>query len=299
MKFLLFSDLHHNPGGYPGGGDEALDIIEREALAQNCDFVIHAGDFCHGPTKVPEYVARYNKMTPKAFHCIGNHEADNSSFEDIVRLYEMENDYYYIDISGYRIVVLNPNYYYENGEYIPYSNKNYFGKSRDHMPPEQLEWLKETIDEADAPCILISHESFERDDGVQNREEVVKIINEANKKRAHSVLMCINGHYHCDHLRLMDGVCYFEMNSASFDAIDNTHRLYPEELHAAYRHAGDCIKYADTLYAIVTIEGNTIDIKGNSSSYYLGITHEMSGNSRCHGMGRINKPSVLSATIEL
>ena len=103
----------------------------------------------------------------------------------------------------------------------------------------------------------------------------------------------------CDHLRLMDGVCYFEMNSAAFDAIDNTHRLYPEELHAAYRHAGDCIKYADTLYAIVTIEGNTIDIKGNSSSYYLGITHEMSGNSRCHGMGRINKPSVLSATIEL
>ena len=111
--------------------------------------------------------------------------------------------------------------------------------------------------------------------------------------------MCINGHYHRDYLRIMDGVCYFEINSAAFDAVDGTHRLYPEELHAAYRHAGDCIKYSDTLFAIVELSGNTIDIKGNSSSYYLGVTHEMSGNSKFDFMGRENKPSVLSARIEL
>ena len=299
MKFLLFADLHHNPGGYPGGGYEALDIIEREAIAQNCDFIIHAGDLCHGPTKVPEYVERYNNMSVKTLHCIGNHEADNSYFEDVLRLYKMEKDYYYIDICGYRIIVLNPNYFYHEGKYINYSMRNYYGESRDHVPPEQLEWLEKTLAESPYPAILISHESFERDDGVQNREEVLKIINEANKKKKNSVLMCINGHYHCDHLRIMDGVCYFDMNSASFDAIDNTHRMYPEELHAAYKHAGDCIKYSDTLYAIVTVEGTTIDIKGNTSSYYLGITHEMTGNSNCHGMGRINKPMVLSATVEL
>lgn len=299
MKFLLFSDLHHNPGGYPGRAYDALDLFEREAIAQNCDFIIHAGDFCHGPTKVPQYVERYNNLSLPTYHCIGNHEADNSTFEDILRLYKLERDYYYFDVSGYRMIVLNPNYFYYEGKYINYSMKNYFGESRDHMPPEQLAWLKETIDSSPFPCVLISHESFERDDGVQNREEVLKIINDANKKKPHSVIFCINGHYHKDYLRILDGVCYLDMNSSSFDAVGNSHDLYPEELVAEYRHARDSVIYTDKLYAIITLEGNTIDIKGSQSSYYLGITHEMTGNSRFDSMGRENKPMVLSARIEL
>lgn len=299
MRFLLFSDLHHNPGKYPGRAEGALELFEKEALAQNCDFIIHAGDFCHGPTKVPEYVEKYNNLSVKAYHCLGNHEADNSSFEDILRLYKLEKDYYYFDISGYRMIVLNPNYFYSEGKYINYSMKNYFGEDRDYLPPEQIEWLRETIADSEYPCILISHESFERDNGVKNRQDVLDIINEANRRRPHSVILCINGHYHKDYLRILDGVCYLDMNSASFDAVGNSHNCYPAELHAEYFHAKDSIIYTDKLYAIVTLEGNTIDIKGNSSSYYLGITHEMTGNSRFDCMGRENKPMVLSARIEL
>ena len=299
MKFLLFADLHHNPGGYPGRADDVLELFEREAIAQNCDFIIHAGDLCHGPTLVADYVEKYNNLKIPTYHCIGNHDADRSSYEDVLKLYGLENDYYYFDNNGYRFIVVNPNYFFEDGKYINYSLSNYYGKSRDHIPPEQLAWLKETIGSSPFPCVLISHESFERDNGVQNREEVLKIINDANKKKPHSVLLCINGHHHMDYLRILDGVCYFDMNSASYVAIDNAHQLYPEEINSEYRNAKYSVIYTDKLYAIVTLEGNTIDIKGNASSFYLGITPEMTGNSRFDDMEREIKPSVLSARVEL
>ena len=62
MKFLIFSDLHHAPGVFVGGSYEDLRTMERAALDAGCDFIIHAGDFCHGPSEVRDYVEAYNAL---------------------------------------------------------------------------------------------------------------------------------------------------------------------------------------------------------------------------------------------
>ena len=52
MKFLVFADWHHAPGRFPGRSMEDLRLIQSRAEEENCEFIIHAGDFCHGPTSI-------------------------------------------------------------------------------------------------------------------------------------------------------------------------------------------------------------------------------------------------------
>ena len=173
----------------------------------------------------------------KVYNEIDHIEKDiKSTYEDVLRYYRLENGCYYIDGKDARLIVLNPNYYYEDGEYVHYSMANYYDKSRDHVPPEQLAWLKDTIRSSETPCILLSHQSFERPDGVKNRDAVLDILREANTRRKNSVVMCINGHSHKDYMRMMDGICFWEVNSASFEVLEHRHNHFPQELYILWKH---------------------------------------------------------------
>ena len=302
MKFLLFADWHHAPGKFPGRTLEDLHLIQRRAEEEGCEFIIHAGDFCHGPTSVSEYVKEYNDFHIPSYHCLGNHDADGSTYEETIKLYNMPNGYYFFDQNGYRMIVLNPNYFYVNGEYVNYSKGNYFanGAYRDYMPPEQLDWLRETIASSPYPCITISHESFARDsDGVKNQMEVRKIFNEANARKKHSVLMAINGHHHRDNIRILDGICYLDVNSAAFDWIGTPHDFFPREESDKIYYMRNCVIFNDPLYAIVTVEGSTITIEGSETTMYRGITREMTDNPRCDKMGMPCEPVIRSAKFML
>ena len=168
------------------------------------------------------------------------------------------------------------------------------------MPPEQLAWLRETIESAPHPCILISHESFEREaDGVQNQAEVRAIINEANRKRPHSVILCINGHYHRDNVRILDNVCYFDLNSASYDWVDKEHFLYPQKYNEEFRLMKNTVVYDDPIHAIITLEGTTITIEGMESTMFMGFNREHTTNDVYDRMGRPVVPRVQSAKITL
>ena len=288
MKFLIFSDLHRAIGSFDGGTYEDFKFFEQRAKEEGCEFIIHAGDLCHGSTTRdnPAYVAAYNALEIPTYHCLGNHDADCSTFEEVLRDYKMENEYYYIDGEDARLIVLNPNYYYEDGEYVHYSMGNYYYKDRDHVPPEQLAWLKETIESSQNPCILLSHESFERHDGVKNKDEVLQIIKQANARRKNSVLMCINGHNHKDYMRMMDGVCFWEVNSASFEVLDHRHNHYPKDLCEKIVDIDATLVINDPVCAVVTVEGNTVDVKGMKSSFFMDVTKDMTEDPFLDAAGR-------------
>jgi len=304
MKFSLFSDIHYCPGVFRSGDEAHLEIIQKRAEKENVDFIIHAGDFTHGPgtDDVREYLKMYNDFHIPSYHCLGNHDTDRTSYEETLKLYNMPDGHYFFDCNGYRMIICDPNYYLLDGEYIHYSLGNYYkhGELRDHMPPEQLEWLRETIDTAEGPCILISHQSFERQcDGVKNQEEVRKIINEANEKRPHSVLMCINGHHHRDNIRILDNVIYFELNSASFDYMRWPYDGYPKDLVEKYRQIPHTIIYNDPIHAVITVEGTTVTIEGMESSTFMGVGRKDTDNPICDRSGRPVVARVQSAKITL
>ena len=302
MKFSMFSDLHHLPGVFDGGTLEDLRLIEARAQESGAEFILHAGDFCHGPSTVPEYVKAYNEMSLPTYHALGNHDTDKTSYAETLQWYHMPDGHYFFDRSGYRFILCDPNYYLLDGEYIHYDLGNYYahGSLRDYMPPEQLTWLAKTIDESPFPCVLVSHESFEREaDGVKNQAEVRKIINDANKKRPHSVILCINGHYHRDNLRILDNVCYLDLISASYDWLEYAHDLYPKERCEEISLLSHTVVYEDPIHAIITLEGTTITIEGMESRMWLGVHREDTGNPACDAAGRPVVPRVLSAKVTL
>lgn len=302
MKFLMFSDLHYYPGVFMGGTWEDLKYLQQHAEEENCDFMIHAGDFCHDVNSAADYVKAYNDFHIPSYHCLGNHDCDGTTYQETIATYNMPDGHYFFDCKGYRFIIFDPNYCLCDGEYIHYSCGNYFAmpQARDHVPPKQLAWLKETISSAPHPCVLISHESIEREaDGIRNREALLQIINDANRARPGSVLLVINGHYHRDFIRILDGVCYWDVNSASFDWLPETHDLYPQELCSQIRCLNHMVVYNDPIHAIVTLEGNTVRIEGSRSSMFLGVTREMTGNVPFDPAGRPATPNIQSATITL
>lgn len=302
MKFSIFSDFHHHPGVFDGGTDEELEFIQTRAEQAGVSFIIHAGDFCHGPSLCPAFVKKYNEFHIPSYHCLGNHDTDSTSYAQTLQAYNMPDGHYFFDRDGYRFIICDPNYFLLDGQYIHYDLGNYYayGHLRDYMPPEQIEWLEKAINETDLPCILISHESFEREaDGVKNQDAVREMIARCNARRPHAVLMCINGHHHRDHLRILDNVLYFDLNSTSFDWVENTHDCYPKELCEKISLLNHTVVYNDPIHAIITLEGSTISIEGMESSMFMGINRRESGNPVYDHAGRPVYPRVQSAKITL
>ena len=300
MKFLLFSDLHNAPGVFMGGTLEDLAELKRRCTEENCAFAIHAGDFCHSPHKSAAFLAAYHSFPVPAYHCLGNHDADGTPYEQVLPLYRMEKDYYFFDADGLRIVVLNANYLLRNGNYVNYSLFNYYKHPdcRDYLPPEQLRWLEETLFSSPHPCILLCHESFERPDGVRNREEVLSLIRRANERRPCTVIACFNGHYHRDHHRLIDGVLFCEINSASYDWLPEAHQCYPKELEEQHELVNHTIVYDRPLSAVVTWEDRRLCIDGTQGDYLFGISWQETGNSPLDGAGRALSPCIRSFCVD-
>ena len=300
MKFSLFSDFHHWPNVFPDSDLKQLRAIWDRAERENVDFIIHAGDLCHGPTLVPEFVEAYNNFHIPSYHVVGNHEFERSTPEEVKRHYKQDSFYYYFDCKGYRIVAFDPNYNKVGEKFIHYAPKKILSLAeRDWIPPEQVRWLRETIESSPYPCILIGHGSLERPDGIHNRGEILQLIREANKKRPHSVLMVINGHYHRNNLRIIDNVAHFEINSTSYDWWDTPHDKYPKELRERVYFMDHCVAFNDPVHAIITLEGTTITIDGMESSFLHGIDRVVAGWPECDEAGRPCEPSVLSAKFTL
>ena len=303
MKFSVFADFHYNPGVFYKGTWEDMDFILKRAEVQNVDFIIHVGDLCHGPSTVPEFIEHYNNFKILTYHCLGNHDTDKTSYAETLKMYHMEDGHYYFDNNGYRFIVCDTNYLLLDGAYIHFDVGNYYknGDARDHMPPEQLEWLEQTIADSEYPCILLNHSSFERRMGGTNSQDKIQtIIRNANKRKAHSVLMCINGHHHRDNIRILDNVVYFDLNSTSFDWLSqNPHDLFPEEITKAARNAPKTVMYSDPIHAIITLEGTTITIDGMESEMFMGVRREDTNNDICDKDGRPVVPRVQSAKITL
>lgn len=298
MRFLLFSDFHYFPSTFKGGEFYHLSYLQARAAQTGCDFIIHAGDFCHGADRWRELCQSYAACPIPSYHVLGNHETDYAPLSEVMSAYGLSSGHYFFDFKGYRMVVLNPNYVLQDGRYLPYEFKNYQGGAEgDHLPPEQLEWLEKTLAESPYPCILISHQSFERPDGVHERAQVRRLIAEANARRPGTVSLCINGHYHTDYLRILDGVCYLDMNSSSYYFTDSTHTLYPPEEHSSLRLLSHTLVYDRPLHAIVTLEDGHIRIDGTRGGYYLGITPERAVGEIADAIGRPISPNVGSTHI--
>ncbi len=245
FTFTVFSDSHYyNDIPYsfyaamtPTSVDDLKAVMDR-AVKADSDFVIHAGDFCNGYAKSPEWTDFYinnkalgDKNLP-VYGVYGNHELeDGDTMAVVTPLMTNQADsvgwgtedgkigdgsiaYYYFDRGDYRFVCTDTNYNFKDGVYSraepwSYGNGGYLGE-------KQLAWLdKILIDAAEKSlhCIVFSHETFcpNWHDISADTEKVQSIFKKVNAIKKSTVIMAINGHYHTARYEVLDGILYYSV----------------------------------------------------------------------------------------
>lgn len=319
LKVCVFADLHFTPGVYTNDDPAFFERILSRAEAEKCDMLIHLGDMVQNVAEKPvrELLDRYNDFRIPGYHVIGNHEQDGTTHEETLDALRLACGHYSFDRGGFRFVILDPNYFCnEPGKFIHHSKGNYFHRSIistiNWVPPEQLEWLKATLEESPFPCIVLSHQSFERceKDGtwaVQNAPEVRAVFNEANRRHPGRVRLVINGHYHADNLRILDGIAYWDVNSANMYFWGGPKNAYPPDYIARHRGApytlGDVretLGWKDPLSAILTLfPDGRMKVDGSVSEWLFGVTPDMAGFANFDSNGRLIRPVINSWDLTL
>ena len=304
LKFTVFSDLHHHPAWYKSDAPERLAAIQQRALADKSEFLLHLGDFSHKPTAYPELIRQYKEFAIPGYFVLGNHEFDIDSYEAVLESMGLENGYYYFDHGGFRFVILDENYFRDfPGCYFHYSERNYFDHPgfRDWMPPEEIDWLRETVKNSPYPCILASHAPVEyaprETAGMKCKDEVRQIIRESQGTPG-EVILCMNGHYHRSGMDIIDGVPRLDVNSATFNWVPNPHYLYPEkEWYEKYECIGNMVIYEKPVSAQVILNSDerSIEVIGCEGNFLHGVSTEESGNN---SGSRLNTPDMISVKVK-
>lgn len=303
VKFSAFADIHHNPGAFLSNAPERLAKIQQRALKEKVDFIVQLGDFCHAPAREAAFVKEFSSFQIPSRHVLGNHDCDGNTFAETLEAYGLKSGHYTFDAKGFRFVVLDTSFLAEDGPHFEKGNQyKVKGGERGFISREQLAWFRDTLMGAPCKCVVLSHQSLERDNiGVGNLPAVRKIINEANVAVPHKVPLCINGHFHRDFLRIRDGVAYFDLNSASQDWYGTGHKAYPKELCAKASLLSKTIIWNDPIHAVITLsDDGWLKIDGMTSSFFMGITPEQATGTPCFDhTGRPCTCEVLSAQLKL
>lgn len=300
LYFCVFSDYHYWPGHYPISADGMAQIM-KDAHDHGAKLAIQCGDLAHNAPGAPELMRHFtgNPYGIRTLSCLGNHEVEAvDSLESVLACYGMRSNYEYHDIEGFRLIMLDTNYYKVNGElrHNPPRSHSAPNGDGDYLPPEELEWLHETVMTSPYPCLLFSHASFEQPVGCKDALAVREVIREANRLHPGRVLMCVNGHYHRDHITVEDDVVFFDVNAVyNGHWQPEPHNAYPRAFAESARMARQICLHKDPVHAFVRISTNgAIDIEGMETTYLYNVSPESLGVETANAFGRRCSPKASS-----
>ncbi len=277
VTFTLFSDFHYKKNMYAGNVSDMNTILDR-ANAAGVDFILHGGDFCNDFIGSKELMNAYlqNKYNLPAYGVYGNHELEsaNNSMDKVTPMMTNRADdvvwgtadgkigdgsiaYYYYEVNGIRIVCTDTNYSLLDGEWV-HNRTNSYGPpsgatNANALGPVQLAWLEKVLTEAanaGTKCIVIGHAEFsgKLGDSSADAAAVREVFQKVNAISKGTVMLSINGHYHSDHINLVDDVVYMDCNT----------------VFNGYWQGGSTVHYTDDQ----TFEMENYDADGN----YTGTT---------------------------
>lgn len=268
LKFGIISDIHPD---IMHDGAQRLQVFLDAAVKNKVDFIIELGDFCFAKSSNVPFRDLWDKFPGDKYHVLGNHDMDICTKEEYMEFVGMKNRYYSFDKGDFHFIVLDPNNLFVDGKYIPYKNGNFYVdmSQREHLDPEQIEWLKKDLAATDKRCILFSHECFENT--VQNRELVRGILEAENQRCGFKkVIVAFSGHDHTNYTKEINGITYIQINSASNQWVGEEYACperFSEEINKQHPSLKYTVPYTDSLYAIVTLTPSSLKMKGCESTF--------------------------------
>jgi hypothetical protein len=246
VRFGLIADIH--PDVLPDGLARVQAFVKAMTEAR-VDFILQLGDFVWPKPSNQVFLDAWNQYAGLRYHVLGNHDMDDGySREQTVAFVGMPAMHYTFPAGPALGVVLDGN---EPGG----TRRGY----KRFMGPTQLAWLASELARSTRPCLIFIHQpfDFDHDDALENAAEVRAVLERAEKARPGTVLAVFSGHFHLDYTRVVNGIRYFQINSAAYWWLNNEaakRDVYSAEVHKAYRWASHVAPYRDPLWAVVTLD---------------------------------------------
>lgn len=259
LRFGLIADVHKD---IMHDANERLQAFIDESQKRPLDFIMQLGDFCIPDDRNSAFMAAWRQYEGPKYHVLGNHDTDGGfTREQTIAFWDMKNKYYSFDKGNLHFTVLDGN----DPNPKPWSGYHrYIGK-------EQLEWLRNDLEQTGLPVIIISHQTLENPDGgIANQQEVRKVLEEANKKAGYTkVLASLCGHHHTDYETQINGIYYIQINSASYHWVGGDHQVvrYSEKINEEFPWIKYTIPYEKPLYTFIEINASGLSIEGKSSRF--------------------------------
>lgn len=284
LRFGIVSDVHKD---LIPDANERLEKFIDKARRENVDFIIQLGDFCMGDPKNKDFLSIWESFKGPKYHVLGNHDMDKNSKSEMLDFWGMPKTHYSFDTHGIHFIVLDANFLYQDGKFTDYDKANFYVDSslRTYVNDEQIEWFKGEIEQTKLPTIVFSHQSlWHYQWGVTNRLAIQQIM-ETNSDK---IICCMNGHNHIDFHRHQNGIDYIEINSMSYQWMDDKYRStahYPKEFYENYGSLPNIAPYKDPLFAFATVDpAGSFMIDGVKSEWVHPSPAEMGMPSRIYGL---------------
>lgn len=222
-----------------------IDMVNRDGS----EFILQMGDFCCPVEKNRGFLNLWEQFKGPRYHTLGNHDRDGGfEWQKVMDFWGMARRYYSFDHGGWHFVVLDGN---EKKPVNPEPGYPHY------VGAEQLAWLREDLKRAQAPTIVISHQSIEADGGLENRAEIRALLEEVNATAGwRKVGVCLNGHHHIDFQREINGILYVQVNSMSYAWLGDryAHVRYSEAIDQAFPAIKYTAPYKDSLFASIQLD---------------------------------------------
>lgn len=268
VKFAVITDIHKD---IMHDADARLTTFLKAAKKQKVNFIIELGDFSQLKKENKAFDSLWDAYSGDKYRVLGNHDFDNCNLEQYLKDRRMNSGYYSFDRGNVHFVVLDANYIKVDGKYTHYSHGNFYldAKKRAWIDPVQLRWLKEDIRKTDKRCVIFSHQSLENT--ISNREEIRAFFENENKRVGYKkIIAALNGHDHTDYQKVINGITYIQINSASNQWVGAKYACperYSKEINDAHPYLKSVVPYQDALYAVVAIKKNKFKLKGIKSVF--------------------------------
>lgn len=263
VRFGICADIHKD---VMHDADQRLLAFVTEMNEKDVDFIVELGDFMQPQDYNASFLNVWKSFKGLSFHVLGNHDMDNDTGDrynrdHTVSYLDMPARFYSFDVEGFHFIVLDGN----DQKDPPQSGyAHYIGE-------KQLKWLGQDLARTNSPVVVFSHQSIEDPGGVENANEVRKILEAAKLKSGkQKVIACFSGHHHIDYSKSINRINYIQINSMSYFWMggDYLQVRYSNEIDEKYPYIKYTAPYQDPIYATVEIDSRgLIRISGRESSW--------------------------------
>jgi 3',5'-cyclic AMP phosphodiesterase CpdA len=259
VRFGVITDVHQD---IIHDGPARVGAFARAMTAARADFVIQLGDFCIPREANREFLAAWTAFAGPRRHVLGNHDMDGGySREQAAAFLGMPARHYTFDAGPFIGIVLDGN-----------DPGGMAGAYARFIASEQLAWLEATLASAAKPVIAFTHQPLDDEFGVENGAEVRGVLERAEAKHPGRVLATFAGHLHVDYLRVLGGLPYVQINSASYYWLGEAGAsldLFPAQVHEQHPSLRYVAAYRDPLWALVEVDltAGEIRLQGRESRW--------------------------------